>query len=236
MASDVPHVSFLGFEAVLSALDSESLGVSPADRSSWVSVDRSGRTRARRTLLVDADAAARTIVVEVASTGQLDDQMVQEAVLVTEPEAPFSLREWTLESAVLDRYRQLRPQTRMVAGGRVRRGRIRWDGVMRPEPEVGRRPVCVPWTWALLAEHDAGLQVAPTRVVHVLDGLCSFCRAVRWQACGKVIWRAQELRGFRVFGPSLSVRHLWVGPGGAVLFELGVDQATVRQSLWEGRR
>ena len=235
MTSDVPHVSFLGFEAVLSDLDVESVRMWPDEQSSWVTVDRAGRTRARRSVTVNADETARSIIVEVDSSGRLDDRMVNRADLSTNQEAPFSLRKWSLESSVLDRYGQLRPRTRMVEGGRVHRGRIRWDGVARTEPELGDRPVCVPWTWFLLAEHDAGLEVAPPRVLDVLDGLCSFSPAVRWQGCGKVIWKEHELRGFRVFGPSLSVRHLWVGPSGAVLFELGVDRAIVRQPLWEGR-
>ncbi len=236
LASDVPHVSFLGFGALLGRIDAESIAVEPTLRSSWGVFDRSGVERATVSVATESTEKTTAMVVEAESTGTDGDRWVTRADVVTEREAPFGLRDWWLEAYATDRHRQLRPSTRMVERGAIVRGRVRWSGVVRPEPTVGRQPTCVSWAWTRLAEHDAETQGPPIRVLHVLDGLSCFAPDVRWQACGRVVWNGAELRGFRVFGPSYPVRHIWVGPGGAALFELGLDRALVRHGLLEGGR
>ena len=237
LASDAPHVSFLGFDPVLGRLDPNTLAVEPTARSSWLVLGRSAKPMSEYTLVVEpaetVEAKVESLSVEAVSTHRDGDRWVTRADMVVGRDAPFSVQEWWLESHATDRHRQLRPSTRMVDSGRIKRGRVRWAGVVRPEPDTARRPTCVPWTWSRLAEHDAAKSGPPIRVVNVLDGLSTFASGVRWQSCGRMVWNGCELRGYRVFGPSYSLRHIWVGPGGATVFELGLDCAIVRRRVWE---
>jgi hypothetical protein len=232
MAIDVPHVSFLGFEAVFARLEARSLALKPSERMRFVGLDRSAAICGEWSAVVEAGAKFQTVELETEVGGRRGDRLLSSLSLQVELEAPFGLRSWTVESKVLDDHRQQRAQTLLVEGGKIKGGRLRWSGVVRPEVELSDRPVCVPELLVLLAEHDAGLEVPPTRSLDLLEGAQSVAADVRFASCGKAVWRGATVRGFRCFGPSVPPLHVWVGPEGAALLLLGTDRAWVRARLW----
>ena len=235
MAADVPHVSFLGFEAVLSRLDRDALAMAPAARVRWSEVDPQGNEHGHQRIDVERGDKAWEVSVETRLTGLDGDALVVQTTAALLASAPFALRSWSVETFGKDARGQARSAARRVESGRIKGTKMKRDGTVHPPPTLTDRPVCAPWAFGLLAEHDFTLDAPPLRVVDAFSGLGAMRRNLRWQAIGKVVWQEVPLRGWRLTGPDQLPRHVWCGPNGAVLFDVGLERMQVRRRLLGGR-
>lgn len=234
MAAALPHLSFLGFEAVLQRLAVAGAGPSPGGRSAWRLVDGRARTVGERTVAVAAGDRSTDVTVDESLHTRSRGRLRTQVVLEVEADAPFRLRRWSRESVVLDRHGGARPTTRAVDAGRVKRQTLEWDRSTRPPRPLSDRPLLSPVSLPALAEHDAALEVPPTRFFDLFEDHSEVAETVRWASCGRAAWSDHALRGWRCVGPSMLPWHVWTGPTGAAWLMLGLERAWVRASLLGG--